>query len=145
MRPHPLRVVLDTNVFVAALLKTTGQTAGLLSLWQKARLQLIFSEATIAEVLAVLKELGIKKARRQRVESLIRRPHRRRSIVVTPRERFDLVPHEPDNRFLEAAVAGRAAYLVTNNRKHFQDAGVTEFRGVRVVSISEFLDIVKAV
>jgi putative PIN family toxin of toxin-antitoxin system len=136
-----IRAVFDTNVFVAALLKTSGLTARLLSLWQKARLTLIFSEETIAEVLNVLAELGIAKSHRQRVESLIRRPKKRRSIIVTPRQRLAVVPHEPDNRFLEAAVEGRAAYLVTNNKLHFQDAGLTEFHGVHIVSIGEFLEI----
>ena len=137
----PIRAVFDTNVFVAALLKTSGLTARLLSLWQKARLTLIFSEETIAEVLDVLAELGIAKSYRQRVESLIRRPKKRRSIIVAPRQRLTVVPHEPDNRFLEAAVEGRAAYLVTNNKQHFQDAGLTEFHGVHIVSIGEFLEI----
>jgi len=137
----PIRAVFDTNVFVAALLKTSGLTARLLSLWQKARLTLIFSEETIAEVLNVLAELGIARSRRQRVESLIRRPKKRRSIIVTSRQRLAVVPHEPDNRFLEAAVEGRAAYLVTNNKQHFQDAGLTEFHGVHIVSIGEFLEI----
>jgi|Deesub1362B_J571_1020462.scaffolds.fasta_scaffold09231_4 putative PIN family toxin of toxin-antitoxin system len=141
----PIRVVFDTNVFVAALLKTSGLTARLLSLWQKGRLTLIFSEETIAEVLDVLTELGVAKSHRQRVESLIRRPKKRRSIVVTPRQRLTIVPHEPDNRFLEAAVEGRAAYLVTNNKQHFQDAGITEFRGVHIVSISEFLELMELV
>lgn len=141
----PIRVVFDTNVFVAALLKTSGLTARLLSLWQKGRLALIFSEETIAEVLDVIAELGIAKSHHQRIESLIRRPKKRRSIIVMPRQRLAIVPHEPDNRFLEAAVEGRANYLVTNNKQHFQDAGITEFHGVHVLSISEFLELMELV
>jgi putative PIN family toxin of toxin-antitoxin system len=141
----PIRAVFDTNVFVAALLKASSLTARLLSLWQKGHLTLIFSEETIAEVLAVLAELGIAKSHRQRVESLIRRPKKRRSIIVTPQQRLAIVPHEPDNRFLEAAIEGRASYLVTNNKQHFQDAGITEFHGVHIVSVSEFLELVELV
>lgn len=139
----PIRAVFDTNVFVAALLKTSGLTARLLSLWQKGHLTLIFSEETIAEVRDVLAELGIAKPHRQRIDSLIRRPKRRRSIIVTPRRRLAVAPHEPDNRFLEVAVEGRAGYLVTNNKQHFQDAGITKFRGVHIVSISEFLKLME--
>lgn len=142
----PLRVVLDTNVFVAALLKADGKTARLLSLWQKAKIRLIFSEETIHETLRVLAELDVSKPRRQQINSLIRRPLKQRSII---------------DRFLEVAVAGRAQHLVTNNRKHFsdrgkrslwlrtnptQDAGLRNFRGVHIVSIGEFLklaDVVK--
>jgi predicted nucleic acid-binding protein len=60
-------------------------------------------------------------------------------VIVTPKERLAVIPDEPDNRFLEAAVAGRADYLVTNNKRHFQDAGITEFHGVRIVTVSEFM------
>jgi len=139
----PIRAVFDTNVFVAALLKASGSTARLLSLWQRGRLTLIFSEETIAEVLDVLAELGIARSHHQRIESLIRRPKKRRSTIVTPRQRLAIVPHEPDNRFLEAAVEGRAHYLVTNNKQHFQDAGITEFHGVHIVSIGEFLELME--
>jgi hypothetical protein len=41
-------------------------------------------------------------------------------------------------------MTGRAEYLVTNNKRHFQDAGVVEFRGVRIVKISEFIDLMGA-
>ena len=43
----PIRAVLDTNVFVAALLKADGNTSRLLLLWKKARLRLIFSKAVV--------------------------------------------------------------------------------------------------
>lgn len=137
----PLRVVLDTNVFVSALLKADGKTARLLLLWRKAKIRLIFTEETIAETLRVLRELDISRPQRQRIDSLIRRPLKRRSILVKPQERFTIIEDDADNRFLEAAVTGKAQYLVTNNRKHFQDAGVRSFRGVQVISISEFLKI----
>ena len=88
-----------------------------------------------------MEELDVSAPRRRQLESLIRRPFKQRSVIVRPRETFKVINDEADNRFLEVAVAGRAEYLVTNNRRHFQDAGVSYFRGVRVVSIGEFLKI----
>jgi putative PIN family toxin of toxin-antitoxin system len=139
-----VRAVFDTNVFVAAVLRLKGPTARLLELWRKRRFCLVFTEETIAEALAVLKELGVGRVHQQRLESLIRSKDRRRSVIVVPRQRLNVIHDEPDNHFLEAAVAGRAEYLVTNNKRHFQDAGVVEFRGVRVVTISEFVDLMGA-
>lgn len=136
--------VFDTNVFVAAVLRVGGPTARLLELWRKRRFCLIFTEETIAESLRVLAELGVGRVHQQRLESLVRSKDRRRSIIVAPHERFSVIQDEPDNRFLEAAVAGRAEYLDTNTKRHFQDAGVVEFRGIHVVKISEFIDLMGA-
>lgn len=136
-----VRVVFDTNVFAAAFLRVGGPTARLVELWRKRRFCLVFTEETIAEMLQVMDELGVSRTQQQRLESLIRSRDRRRSVIVAPRERLTVIQDEPDNRFLEAAVAGRAAYLVTNNKRHFQDAGIVEFRGIRVVRISEFVDL----
>jgi putative PIN family toxin of toxin-antitoxin system len=139
-----MRVVFDTNVFAAAVLRVGGPTARLLALWHKRRFCLVFTAETIAETVRVMDELGVGRVHQQRLESLIRSKDRRRSVIVAPRERLAVIQDEPDNRFLEAAVAGRAEYLVTNNKRHFQDAGIVEFRGVRIVRINEFIDLMGA-
>ena len=61
-----LRVVFDTNVFVAAVLRVQGPAARLLVLWRKRRFCLVFTEETIAETLAVLEELGVGRVPQQR-------------------------------------------------------------------------------
>lgn len=50
-------------------------------------------------------------------------------------ERIAVASDEADNRFLECAVAGGAAYLITGNGRHFP----AEHCGVRVRNARQFL------
>jgi predicted nucleic acid-binding protein len=47
-------------------------------------------------------------------------------------------PDEPDNRFLECALAGRVDYLVTGNARDFPGP---EYQGARIVNPAEFAGI----
>ena len=44
---------------------------------------------------------------------------------------------ESDNRILECAVAGQAAFIVTGDRKHLLPLG--EYSGIRIVSPADFV------
>jgi uncharacterized protein len=46
-----------------------------------------------------------------------------------------------DNRILEAAVAGKAAYIVSGDRHLLR---MKAFRGVRILTVNEFIDRVEA-
>jgi len=59
----------------------------------------------------------------------------RAAMVVRPSEQITLSPDEADNRFLECALAAKAHFLVTGNRKHFP---FLEYRGTKIVSPAEF-------
>ena len=57
-------------------------------------------------------------------------------IMVKPTERLSVVLEDPDdNIFLEAAVAGEAGYLVSQD-KHLLK--IKEFRGIRIMKPEEF-------
>ena len=58
--------------------------------------------------------------------------------VCHPLVELSVIRHEPDNRFLECALASDAEYLVTVNtaRGHFDR---DSYNGVRVVTPGEFL------
>jgi len=48
-----------------------------------------------------------------------------------------------DNKFADCAIAGNADYLVTND-KHFNVLKTIEFPPITVISIDEFIEILKA-
>lgn len=56
---------------------------------------------------------------------------------VKPRRRLRVVKDDPDNRILECALAGKAEAIVTGDRALL---ALREYRGVRVVSLREYLD-----
>ena len=61
-----------------------------------------------------------------------------------PRQRFDPTPGgsspDPgDDKFIACALAGKADFLVTGNKRHFPQ---TEFRNTRVVNAAELLEFI---
>ena len=117
-RKQRIPVVLDTNVFVRAL-KSRSQassSARVVRLWLlEKKIQLLVCRELIAEYLGVFQAvLGLN-------DELIDRWQRRfasdpRSTVVRLGRRYRASRDPDDNLLLATATAGRAAYLVTNDR-----------------------------
>lgn len=114
-RPPP-RVVLDTNIVVSALVFAHGRLSALRAAWQQRRFHPLASRATIAELMRVLTYPKFKLSAQDRQElladylpycSVVDMPARG-PLVPACRDAFD-VP------FLQLAVAGKAAYLVTGD------------------------------
>jgi len=126
------KVVFDTNVFVRALINPKGINARLiLSL---SRYVLVMSAAEVGEVLArpgVLDDTAIRKLDVERVLELLRR-----APMVSPTAAVTVCRDPDDNKFLEAAIAAGAAYLVTSD-KDLRDLG--EYEGVKIRLPVEFL------
>lgn len=63
------------------------------------------------------------------------------AILVQPEETLHVIERNPsDNRYLECAVAGDAAYVVSGD-DHLLAVG--EYRGLRILSPREFLVLLK--
>jgi len=58
--------------------------------------------------------------------------------------KLDILTLDPsDNIYLACSVEAHCDYLVTGDRDHFKEAG-TEYRGVRIVTPHDFLDLLAA-
>jgi putative PIN family toxin of toxin-antitoxin system len=130
-----MRIVLDTNILVSALLNSHGPPARvfLLTLLDPDT-QLCVSGEIYAEY-----EEVIRRARFNRSESEIEaalRAIRELGLWVRPSQRVRACSDPDDDIFLECAQAAAADYLVTGNRKHFPDI----WAGTRIVTARRFLD-----
>ena len=128
------RVVLDTNVFVSAALGGTLKI--LISHWRAGRFTLVVTDEVAGEYLAVLRrpKFGLPT---DLIDDLVGYVFRKAEFV-TPVERLRVVEADPqDDKFLEAAVAGEAALVVSGDR-HLLSLGA--YRGIPIVSPREFLD-----
>ena len=130
-----IRVVIDTNILVSALLRPESIPAAVLLLALSGQVQLCVSDAIFAEYGAV-----------------IRRPHLKRSPVVIegtlqsirklghwvkPTIRVEECTDPDDNVFLECAQAAKADYLVTGNQRHFPN----RWKKTRVISARELIEL----
>lgn len=132
----PLRLVIDTNVVVSAVLKPDGlqRTVFLLATTRPARWYV--SGPIMEEYATVLArpELKIRKSLRLQFIQLIKN----HTYSVTPSRLPQLTSDPDDNIFLECADAARADYLVTGNRRHFPRF----WKKTKIIDSREFLDIV---
>jgi uncharacterized protein len=132
----PLRLVLDTNIFVSAALKPEGlqRTVFLLAITKPARLYV--SPAILDEYQAVLlrPELHIGRALSRQVLDLVED----RAHLVRPKHRLHITSDPGDNIFVECADAARADYLVTGNTRHFP----AFWKQTKIITTREFLSLV---
>ena len=128
-----MRVVFDTNILVSALAFPGGQGEAALRRIIEERDELVLSKAILDELLGVLAR---KFARDAEELAHIAVFLGEVTTMVKPARRLKILKDEPDNRILECAVAGRAAAIVTGDRALL---ALGEFRGVRVMSLREYL------
>ena len=128
-----MRVVLDTNVLLSALL-FGGNPREILNKAICGDLKICISEAILSELAAVLQrpKFGFSTA-------LVNQISMELSIseLVNPRERIRLIEaDEADNHVLECAIEAHAEYIVSGDAHLLE---LTEFRSIRVVSPQQFL------
>lgn len=130
-----IRVVLDTNVVISALLQPQGLPAEvlLITLAGKAA-QLCISGEVYAEYEEVIRRPRFKRGENEIANTL--RAIRQAGIWVKPSQRLRGCSDPDDDVFLECAQAARAHYLVTGNLKHFPP----KWADVLIVTPHQFLE-----
>ena len=129
-----IRVVLDTNIIVSALLQPLGAPAQVFALVLSDSIQLCVSASVYAEYEEVLR-----RPRLRRSENVIAGALdtiRKKGFWVRPSERVNVCSDPDDNMFLECAQTARADYLATGNLKHFP----ASWAGTRVVTARWLLE-----
>jgi uncharacterized protein len=130
------RVVIDTNVFVSALLQPQGPPAQVLMVaLARQNVRLCVS----ADIYAEYEEV-IRRPRFLRTEDEISaalRTIREDALWVKPSLRITACSDPDDDMFLECAQASQAHFLVTGNTKHFP----SRWEDTKIVTARQFLDI----
>jgi uncharacterized protein len=130
-----IRVVLDTNIIVSALLQPLGPPAQVFLLAIGGSTQLCVSGNVYAEY-----EEVIRRPRFRRHESIIVATLdsiREKGLWVRPTEAIRACADPDDDIFLECAQAARAGYLITGNIKDFPPS----WQDTHVVTARRFLEI----
>jgi putative PIN family toxin of toxin-antitoxin system len=139
---RPVRVVLDTNLILSALVFSSGRLAAIRVAWQEARFQPLVSKASATELLRVLAYPKFKLSPGER-EDLIG-DYLPYCVAVRTPAKPPAVPQcrDPfDAPFLHLALVGKAEYLVTGDRDLL--SLVPKFL-VPIVTADAFLSIIDA-
>jgi putative PIN family toxin of toxin-antitoxin system len=105
-----MRVVLDTNVLIASVLKN-GLASEIIDLAKVRHLDLIISDEILVEL---VEKISSKFSWNEEETGLLLKNLRRISEVIQSTPKLNAVPTDPDdNKILEAAIAGNAGLVVS--------------------------------
>lgn len=130
-----MRIVFDTNVLVSALVFNSTNARNVLQLAIREHI-VLFSSPTFSELSATL--LSSKFSGIINIETIIRFLHnlKKAGIFITPSESILACRDPKDNKFLELAIAGKAACIVTGDKDLLI---LNPFRNIRIITSKEFL------
>jgi putative PIN family toxin of toxin-antitoxin system len=136
-----IRVVLDTNILVSAVLSKSGVPAQIVDAWQAHEFFLVSHEAAFAEIERVLSDLlslGKYRITEEDISSLLNLLQSDALLILDlPHVTNVITAHPADELFLSIAQAGEAQVIVSGD-KHL--LGLKTFRGIEIMTARKFLD-----
>ena len=133
-----IRAVLDTNVFVSGI-HWFGPSEKVLRLWFLNRFKLISSTEIVGEFVKIMTSFKIP----MKIEDILwwESLTLEKSEFVVPNKRIEIVKDDPDDdKFIEAALEGKADYIVTQDRHLLK---IKEFRKIKIITPEEFIELLK--
>ena len=143
-----VKAVVDTNIWVSALLNPFGFPAKLRKSFEDRVFLAVISEPMLAELANVLSRPRIKdkySISDSDIENLLILIEERSEHVLISEDVF-ICRDKDDNFVIETAIKGKAEYLVTRDDDIKFDERVASFlsqHNVSVISIAKFLPLVK--
>jgi uncharacterized protein len=137
-----LRAVLDTNVSVGACFAPASASAHILQRWRTGRFGLVMSAPLRGELADLARRLGAIRAVRRPASCLAELLEEldARADWVEPAPLEITLSDPADELVLGTAVAGRAAYLVSNDAVLLAADG---YRAIRILRPGRFLDLLE--
>lgn len=136
----PLLIVLDTNALLMALPRKSPYRP-IFDAFLSGKIILLLDNGILNEYLEILEQRSDVIVAQNVGELMVNSTNVIRVNVTT---KWLLIAEDPDdNKFVDCAIAGRADYLVTNDR-HFNVLKQINFPPINVVSIEDFLKILEA-
>ena len=119
-----MRVVLDTNILISALISSPSPSAQLLALWRRRKFDLLTSAQQLEEF--------SRATRYPRV--------RTRAIIIKNLPKLDVSSDPDDNYLFALAETGQAQFLVTRDKPLL---GLKRHKSTRIVTPAALLELLK--
>ena len=132
-----MRLVIDTNVLVSALLAGTSLPAHLVDLWREGRFDLLTSAVQLDELMRVTRYPKLRERLTPALAGRLINQVRDLAVVVPALPVVTVSPDPYDNHLLALAAAGAAEFLVTGDKRDL--LALERYRGTRIVTVRDFL------
>jgi len=130
-----MNIVLDTNVLISGLLSPHHAPGEIVRMIASNYLQLCYDSRILSEYNQVL--IRPKFNFDTSNVNIIMEHIKKHGLLVASQPLKHRLPHQDDEPFLEAAIAGNVSFLVTGNVKHFPKK---VYNGVKIVKPVDFLN-----
>lgn len=133
-----VRVVLDTNILIGALITRDTPPDVLYRAWLRGAFEVVTSRAQLAELATVLARPRLQRFIDPDEAAIIVEHLETRATVLRDPPSVTLSIDPADNDILAAAIAGAADLIVSGDRKHVLSLGQAE--GIPVVTAREAME-----
>lgn len=133
-----MRVVLDTNIVISALLVARSDPAKLITAWRRGSFDLLSCELQLQEIRAVSRRDNIRSLIRPALAGELVNQLRAMTVWIDPLPPIDRSPDPFDNFLLAMAQGGCADVLVSGDKR-----GVLAMRShgtCRIISVKQFVN-----
>src|SRR5688500_3662844 len=132
-----MRVVLDTNVMISALISPSGAADRIYRNWRAGNFDLVSCEHQLEEVRRVTRRPALRRLVRAAEAGRLVKLVRHLAIMVDPLPGVSASPDPWDNFLLATALKSRADYLVTGDKKDL--LALVHFGRTRIMTVRQFL------
>lgn len=132
-----MRLVVDTNILISALLAGTSLPAHLVDLWRQGRFDLLISTDQLDELNRVTRYPKIRERLTQALAGRLINELRDAAVMVTHLPAVTICNDPHDNYLLAMAVAGSANFLITGDK--FDLLSLRLFNGTKIITVRDFL------
>ncbi|WP_186299959.1 putative toxin-antitoxin system toxin component, PIN family [Algoriphagus algorifonticola] len=132
-----MRVVLDTNVLISALISRSYPSKVLEAIFSDQEIELCLSEEIFTEYTEVLARPKFSKFKEFYISAnFVLQQLSISAKFFTPNRSIDILEDKSDNKFLELSLDCKADYLITGN---FHDFNITQFRKLKFSHQKNFI------
>ena len=132
-----MRLVIDTNILVSALLAATSLPAQLVVLWRADRFDLLTAVEQLDELMRVTRYPKIRERLAPAIAGRLVNDLRALACMVDKLPVVDASPDPDDNYLLALAAAGGADFLVTGDKRDL--LGIAVYEGAKIITVRDYL------
>lgn len=132
-----MRLVIDTNILVSALLNARSNAALLLDQWEMRRFDVLTCEQQLEELARVTRYRRIQERITPSVAGLLVNQLRKVAVVIDDVPAPEVSPDANDNWMFGLARKGHADFIVSGDRRHVLHLGT--YHASSIVTLTQML------
>ncbi len=132
-----MRLVIDSNVLISALLSEKSLPAHLIVLWREGRFDLLTSPGQLDELMRVTRYPKIRERLAPALAGRLINQLRDLAVTVTNLPTITASPDPHDDYLLAIAAAGSADFLITGDKRDL--LALRRYEGTKIITVRDFL------